>query len=121
MTSILPDWRSMPIKYSMFFFRSPRLLGKVVSACSFLALESSKVSLPSSPYLPSFASNITLGSITSTVCHAPFGIWQPYLAWAVQRWMRCTSRYSTLRAMSCASMLCWKSSEEVLSYETTSS
>ena len=31
-------------------------------------------SLPSSPYLPSLASKITLGSKTSTVCHAPAGI-----------------------------------------------
>ena len=35
-------------------------------------------------YIPSFASNITLGSITSTVCHAPFGIWHPYFASAGQ-------------------------------------
>lgn len=47
-------------------------------------------------YAPSLASNITLGSITSTVCHTPLGIWQPYLASTGQRWMRSTSRYSSL-------------------------
>ena len=35
--------------------------------------ESRRLSLPSIPYAPSFASKITLGSITSTVCHIPLG------------------------------------------------
>ncbi len=74
MTSILPDCRSMPIKYSMFFLRPPKLLEKVGIVCPFSALMTSKLSLSSSPYLPSFASKITLGSITSTVCQALSGI-----------------------------------------------
>ena len=36
-----------------------------------------RASEPSSPYLPSFASKMTLGSSTSTVCHAPAGTTQP--------------------------------------------
>ena len=70
-------------------------------------------------YAPSFASNITLGSITSTVCHAPLAIWHPYFASAGHRRMRCTSRYSTLRDTSCASI--GIASDAAFSYVATSS
>ena len=50
------------------------------------------LSLPSSPYRPSLDSKITLGSRTSTVCHAPLRIWHPCLPSSGQSCMRPVSR-----------------------------
>ena len=40
MTPMLPDCRSMPIRYSMFFFKSPRLLENVVEVAEACSLSS---------------------------------------------------------------------------------
>ena len=70
----------------------------------------SNVSLPSSPYFPSFPSYITEGSITSTVCHTPFGTWHPYTPSSGHRCIRSTSFSVTL-----------PSAEMTSSYSTSSS